>query len=255
MIARKATLETVRSEDISRVEGRLALITGASSGVGKAIALALAQRGARICAIGRNAAALDKVVAASQAYSEAFGVQADLTKEDELQGLVEQLAKAGGVKILVHSAGIYRQDPIERAAISDLDLQFLTNARAPYRLTQLLLPQLTAAGGQIVFINSSAGLRATRPEIGQYAATKHALRAIADCLRSELNPKGVRVLSVYLGRTATPMQQAIMRDEGKTWNPHALLQPADIASTVVHALTLPPTAEITDLTIRPMRKL
>jgi NADP-dependent 3-hydroxy acid dehydrogenase YdfG len=111
-----------------------------------------------------------------------------------------------------------------------------------------------AARGQIVFINSSVGLTAKRPDIGQYAATKHALKAIADSLREEVNPKGLRVLTVYLGRTATPMQETISRQEGRAYHPETLLQPEDVASVVLNALMLPPTAEVTDISIRPMAR-
>jgi NADP-dependent 3-hydroxy acid dehydrogenase YdfG len=144
-------------------------------------------------------------------------------------------------------------DPLERAHVENLDLQYATNVRAPYLLTKYLLPLLTAAHGQIVFINSSAGLTAKRPEVGQYGATKHALKAIADSLREEVNPKGVRVLTMYLGRTATPMQEALYHKEGKVYLPEALVQPEDVASVVVQALLLPRTAEVTDISIRPMQ--
>jgi NADP-dependent 3-hydroxy acid dehydrogenase YdfG len=250
----EAALRTEGTKGIEGLRGRRALIAGATGGVGSAISLALAQNGAHICALGRNAVALDDLVERARAHSEAVGFQVDLTQDEDLAAPVEYLARDGGVSILVHSAGVYLQDQMEHARVTDLDLQYRTNVRAPYRLTQLLLPQLIATHGQIVFINSSLGLGAARSDIGQYAATKHALRAVADSLRSELNSKGVRVLSVYLGRTATPMQEAIMREEGRDWHPEVLLQPADIASTVIHALTLPATAEITELTIRPMCK-
>jgi NAD(P)-dependent dehydrogenase (short-subunit alcohol dehydrogenase family) len=143
---------------------------------------------------------------------------------------------------------------MENARIGDLDLQYEINVRAPYLLTQRLLPLLAAARGQIVFINSSIGLAAKRPELGQYAATKHALRAIADSLREELNPKGIRLLSVYLGRTATPMQEAACREEGKVYRPETLLQAEDVASLIVQTLMLPSTAEVTDISMRPMYK-
>jgi NADP-dependent 3-hydroxy acid dehydrogenase YdfG len=122
-------------------------------------------------------------------------------------------------------------------------------------LTQRLLPLLATSCGQVVFINSSAGLMAKRPAVGQYAATKHALKAIADSLREEVNPKGIRVLTVYLGRTATPMQEALYRQEGKIYHPEVLMQPEDVASVVVHSLMLPRTAEVTDISIRPMSKI
>jgi NAD(P)-dependent dehydrogenase (short-subunit alcohol dehydrogenase family) len=148
-----------------------------------------------------------------------------------------------------------RPNEMERARVEDLDLQYATNVRAPYLLTQRLLEFLKVSRGQIVFINSSAGLTAKRPEVGQYAATKHALKAVADSLREEVNRKGIRVLTLYLGRTATPMQEALFRQEGREYCPAALLQPEDVASVVVHTLLLPPTAEVTDISIRPMQKI
>ena len=248
-------LNTLTSEAIcsGQLKGRLAVVTGASSGVGRAIALSLARRGAYLCAIGRNSKALEETVAAAQESAMATAFKVDLTVKENLETLVSHLGENGGkVDILVHSAGVIHQNPMERARIADFDCQYATNVRAPYLLTQLLLPFLTKAQGQVVFINSSVGLAVKRPEVGQYAATKHALKAVADSLREELNPKGVRVLTVYLGRTATPMQEALYRDERRPYHPERFLQPEDVASVVVHALTLPRTAEVTDISIRPM---
>jgi NADP-dependent 3-hydroxy acid dehydrogenase YdfG len=143
---------------------------------------------------------------------------------------------------------------MQQASIDDLDRQYTVNVRAPYFLSQRLLPFLIAACGQIVFINSSVGLSVKRPEVGQYAATKHALRAIADSVREEVNAKGVRVLSVYLGRTATPMQRALYSQEGKVYHPETLLQPEDVATVIVQVLMLPATAEVTEMSIRPAIK-
>ena len=106
----------------------------------------------------------------------------------------------------------------------------------------------------MVFINSSAGL-AARGHVGQYAATKHALKAVADSLREEVNSDGVRVTSVFVGRTATPMQEEVHRLEGRPYRPEWLLQPSDIAEIIVSALSLPRIAEVTDISIRPHRKL
>ena len=234
--------------------GRVAVVTGASGGIGRAIAVALSRQGARICALGRNPVALAETIAAARVYSEASGFKVDLAVELDLQTLQRHLEEAGSLDILIHSAGVIHQNEMEHADIEDLDLQYSINVRAPYQLTKRLLPQLTAARGQIVFINSSAGLTAKRANIGQYAATKHALKAIAESLREEVNPKGIRVLSLYLGRTATPMQAAIFQQEGRAYHPEALMQPEDVASIVIHALALPPTVEVTDISIRPMRK-
>lgn len=234
--------------------GKIAVVTGASSGIGRAIAVALSKEEARVCALGRNQSALAETVAAAQKYSKASSFMADLTVEADFKALVRQLQDLNRLDILIHSAGVIHQSTMERGAAQDLDLQYAVNVRAPFLLTQHLLPQLTASRGQVVFINSSAGLIAKRPEIGQYAATKHALKAIADSLREEVNPKGVRVLSLYLGRTASPMQAAIFREEGREYHPDTLMQAEDVANVVIHALTLPPTAEVTDISIRPMQK-
>jgi NADP-dependent 3-hydroxy acid dehydrogenase YdfG len=104
----------------------------------------------------------------------------------------------------------------------------------------------------VVFINSSAG-PAPRAGIAAYAASKAALKALAESLRAEVNPGGVRVLSVFPGRTATAMQEEVHRLEGKAYEPERLLQPADVAAAVVNALCLPRTAEVTDINVRPMQ--
>ena len=241
-------------QETGSLAGRIGVVTGASSGIGRAVSLALARHGVQICAVGRNSIALAETVAAVQPFSSITAFQIDLTSDEDLEPLVRHLTDAGRLDILVHCAGVIHQDRMEQARIEDLDLQYATNVRAPYLLTKRLLPLLTTSHGQIVFVNSSAGLSAKRAEAGQYAATKHALRAIADSLREELNPKGIRVISVYLGRTATPMQEALFREEGKTYHPEVLLQPEDVASVVVQALMVSPMAEVTDISIRPMHK-
>lgn len=231
------------------------MVTGASSGIGQAVALALARAGVKLCVVGRNQERLAQTVAVAQSFAPARGFQLDLTSDEQLPALVEFLKEdPGHVDILFHGAGIIEQELLEHASVEDFDQQFAINVRAPYLLTQRLLPLLVKARGQIVFVNSSAGLAVNRPEIAQYAATKHALRAIADGLRAEVNPKGVRVLSVYLGRTATAMQEALFKQEAKPYYAERLLQPADVATMVLAALELPRTAEVTDISIRPMTK-
>jgi NADP-dependent 3-hydroxy acid dehydrogenase YdfG len=157
------------------------------------------------------------------------------------------------VDVLIHSAGTIAQGPLHSAAISDFDAQYRANVRAPYLLTQTFLSMLKVRPGQVVFINSTVGLRA-RADVGQFAATQHALKAIADSLRDEVNGDGVRVLSVFPGRTATPRQEKLFRLEGRPYRPEILLQPEDVATVVINALTMPRTAEITEISLRPLVK-
>ena len=234
--------------------GRTAVVTGAGSGIGQGIALALAAEGARLCLVGRTAATLSGTAEAAGDRAETTCYVVDLTDDDGVLRLGEQLRlDVGPIDVLVHSAGVFAMGELETLPVAEVDRQYRTNVRAPYLLTQAVLPQLRLAHGQIVFINSSVGVIA-RAGIGGYAASKHALKAIADSLRDELNKDGMRVLSVYLGRTASAMQATIHAVEGKPYRPELLLQPSDVGAAVLNALLLAPTAEVTDISIRPMQK-
>ena len=239
--------------NVSGLDGKTCVVTGASSGIGRAIATALAAAGATVCAIGRRRGALEETAEAGEHGRFAIYV-ADLAKDDEVARLAGELAaRPEGLDALVHSAGTISLASLETAAIDDFDRQYIINVRAPYLLTQKLLPALRASKGQVVFINSTVGL-AARADTSQFAATQHALKAIADGLREEVNEDGIRVLSVYPGRTSTPRQARIHATEGKSYFPARLLQPSDVATVVLDALSLPRSAEVTDVQIRPMLK-
>lgn len=234
---------------------QMAIVSGASSGIGRAIALGLAREGTLLCLLGRDKERL--LVTAQTATNSTPKVavyQVDLSSEQDLCCLIQRLdQELEYVDVLVHTAGDIVLGDMYSSTIDDLDRQYKINLRAPYLLTQKLLPRVRARQGQVVFINSSMGVHA-RANVGQYAATKHALKAVADSLRDEVNPDGVRVLSIFAGRTATPMQETIHRLENKAYDAQLLLQPEDIARVVINALTLPRTAEVTDIHIRPLVK-
>lgn len=231
------------------------MITGATSGIGRAIALALSNAGTNLALLGREPQRLAEVsglAARSAACVKSY--QANLDRDEDIQRIATEFSKDfEDLDVLIHSAGIFGMGLIADASISDLDQLYRTNVRAPYALTKVLLPMISARRGQILFVNSSVGLRA-RANIAAYAATKHALKAIADSLRSEVNAAGVRVITVYPGRTATPQQEKIHEQEGKVYEPSRLLQPEDVAQAVLNALAMPRTAEVTDISIRPMQK-
>ena len=231
---------------------RRTLITGASSGIGRSIALALAAEGAAVHLVGRDRSRLE--AAARQAEEVGGSARAhavDLADENALEAFAADLRRQeDGLDALVHAAGAVSLGKVVEAPIRDLDLQYRVNVRVPYLLTQRLLPLLEDARGQIVFVNSGAGQHA-RPGWSQYAITKHGLRALADSLRDEVADRGVRVLSVYPGRTATPMQEEVHRLEGREYDPGRFLDPVDVAAQVVAALRLPARATVTDLSVRP----
>jgi NADP-dependent 3-hydroxy acid dehydrogenase YdfG len=232
-----------------------AVITGASSAIGGAIATAIASTGAAVCLVGRNAERLKVIAEKVRATSRSvLTIASDLTVDSAVEDLARRLeAEFKPLDVLVHCAGAYTTGKIEETAVRQLDAMFQANVRLPFALTQALLPLLKLRPGQIVFINSSQGL-AARSSTGPYAATQHALKALADSLRQEVNADGIRVLSVYLGRTATPRMQALYEAEGREYQPELLLQGEDIAQTVMASLQMPRTAEITNVEIRPLIK-
>jgi short-subunit dehydrogenase len=237
------------------LENQVAVVTGASSGIGKAVALALAAEGVTLCLVGRRNEALQAVAAEAQGKApQPFCYQADLSLEGDIQSLIAGIKRdVKSVDILIHSAGVICLGPTASAPAEQLDSQYKVNVRAPYLLTQALLPLLKSRPGQIVFMNSSAGLTA-RANVGQYAASKHALKAVADSLREEANPTGVRVLSLFLGRTASPMQASVYQMENRKYQPELIMQPEDVASVAIHALCLPRSVEVTEISMRPLVK-
>ena len=237
------------------LKDQLAVVTGASRGIGRAIALDLARHGARLCLVGRNRQALESVSGMiGSAVPSVYTVEADLTRDDDIRKLHDVLERNElRVDILIHSAGAYARGNIDEAPVADFDELYRVNVRGPYLLTQILLPALKSQRGQIVFVNSTQGQQAAA-NVGQYAATQHALRAIADSLRQEVNQDGVRVLSIFCGRTATPRMEKIYAMEQRPYRPEVLLQPDDVAEVVVNALCLPRTAEVTNISVRPLIK-
>jgi len=228
------------------VSGSVALVTGASGDIGHAVGDALAGHGLHVVAVARR---FDRLADLASRRPQVQPIAADLTIAADRAAVADAANGLGRLDLLVLGSGIYRRsdDPTE------LERQFAANVHGPYALLQAVLPLLIASQGQVVFINSTQGLAAS-PGVGQFAATQHAMRALADSLRDEVNPHGVRVASVFLGRTATTRQAAIFAKEGRAYTPERLLQPADVAGIVLTLFALPPTAEVTNITLRPRLK-
>ena len=212
-------------------EPRTHLVTGAASGIGLELAERLADRGDRVVRLTREVLDLEDPVAVVR-WATDFA--SDLDRLDSV----------------LHVAGT-----VDLATVADLDLAVWrrhldVNLTAPAALTGPLLPALRAAGGTVVFVNSSAGLVANATW-SAYAASKFGLRALADSLRAEEAGNGVRVTTVFLSRTATPMQEKVHEQEGRTYDASRWLQTGTVADSILHVLDLPPEATIPELVIRP----
>lgn len=234
-----------------RFQGRRALVTGGSSGIGRAVAAALAAEGAQVAIAARTLATLDAAATAIGGVP----VVADLsTPEGGAHAAAEVTARFGGLDILVLSSGHYLRGRIDE--VDGVQFHQLLNANlfGPAALVRNLLPALIEARGDILFVNSSVTRAANLAQRAHYAAGFQAIKAFADGLRDEVNVKGVRVTSLFPGSTATPRQEQLHEIEGRPYHPEILLQPEDVASIALSALALAPTAETTDIYVRPRIK-
>ncbi len=241
---------------MSSLEGQIAVVTGASSGIGKACSYALARAGVTVCLLGRNFNELKVIENEIKKYaplSELYEV--DLFQDDEVARVVASIKnKFQKIQILVHSAGIYSAGSVLESSVIELDKQYKINIRAPYLLTQMLMPIIDNNLGQIGFVNSTVATSA-KANLSHYCSTKAALKAFADSLRAEINSEGIRVLTIYPGRTATPMQEDVCRHEGVAYNTEVMIQPDQVADILLSSFEMSRDAEITDITMRPMNAI
>ncbi|WP_216319095.1 SDR family oxidoreductase [Deinococcus aestuarii] len=218
------------------------LITGATGGIGTALARALAGRHGLILQ-GRDRERL----AALGAEVGGTALPLDLARPETFESA---LAGVGRVTNVIHNAGVVKLGAVAGQEHTVWTHTLAVNVVAPAELTRLLLPRVRAERGTVVFVNSGAGLRAN-PEWGSYAASKFALRALADALRDEEARHGVRVTTVYPGRTATPMQQKVRSQEGGAYDPGDFIDPATVAATIRFVLEAPRDATLPDVSVRP----
>ena len=157
---------------MATLANQVAVVTGASSGIGRALALQLTAEGATVCLVGRNLRTLRRVAGtARRARNRVLIHRTDLTVDQDIANLASSLRREPGrVDILVHSAGVIHLGSLETEPVDTLDWHYRTNVRAPYLLTQSLLPMLKSRHGQVVFINSLAGL-AAKAGNGPYAGS------------------------------------------------------------------------------------
>ncbi|MFD5032887.1 SDR family oxidoreductase [Streptomyces sp. NPDC058405] len=225
------------------------LITGAGSGIGAAVARRLHERGDDLLLFARDAGRGKEL---TSRFPGSRALVGDLANPDRLSWALAHQSLPDRLDSLLHIAGVVDLGPIGELTPKAWHSQLNVNLIAPAELTRLVLPQLRVSHGQVIFINSGAGLSAGA-QWGAYAASKHGLKALADALRQEERPNGVRVTSVYPGRTASPMQVKVHQQEGKEYDASRWIDPESVATTILAALDLPRDAQIDDLTVRPGR--
>ncbi|MFC6085408.1 SDR family oxidoreductase [Sphaerisporangium aureirubrum] len=220
----------------------VALITGGSRGVGASIARALAPEYDLLLG-GRESTALQQIC--TELGARPWPVE--LTDE---RAVAEAAAGVERLDVLVHSAGVARLGTVAELPVSAWREMFEVNVTAVAGLTRRLLPALRAARGHVVMINSGSGQRAAAGW-GAYAASKFALRALADALRLEEEGEGLRVTTVYPGRIDTDMQRSVREQEDGEYEPGKYLRPESVARAVLAALRAGEEAHLTEITVRP----
>lgn len=221
------------------------LITGATGAIGASTAGLLHDAGHTVILTGRDTGRLDAAaqrIGADRVRTLVLDLTDPRRIEPGLDGV--ELPPLDGI---VHSAGVVALGDVAELTPDAWVEQLLVNTAAPAELTRLLLPNVRAARGHVVFVNSGSGLRAN-PHWSAYAASKHALRALADSLRAE-EPE-IRVTSVYPGRTASEMQRQVREHEGAEYDPDAFISPETVAKVIVDALETPQDATVTDVSVR-----
>jgi len=227
-----------------------AIVTGATEGIGRATAFALGIAGYRVGVVARTAGKIREVVDALVAEGiEAAGAAADVGQEKPVARAVTELTEAlGEAEVLVNNAGILIAKPFEELTLEDWDQTMATNLRSLYLVTRAVLPAMRRRkSGTVVNVSSLAGKNGFLGGTA-YSASKHAVLGFSRSLMLETRKDNIRVIAVCPGSVATPMMQdqpMLKTDPGR------ILQPEDVADTIVHAVTLPERALVSEVDIRP----
>ena len=230
--------------------GQVALVTGASRGIGLAIARQLGRMGARVAICARNSGSLKRAAQAlRRAGVETLAVTADVTRADQLEALVERTRKTfGPIDILVNNAGIGVFGPAHELREGDWDAVLDTNLKAVFLASKAVAPEMIRRrAGHIINISSLAGKNAFAGG-GAYCASKWGLLGLTYCMAEDLRAYGVRVSAICPGTVATEFSPHAGKDAAK------MLQPEDVAHAVAAVVTQAPQSFISEILLRPTQK-
>ncbi|WP_157965753.1 SDR family oxidoreductase [Euzebya rosea] len=236
----------------SSLAGQRVLVTGASSGIGRAVAVACAEAGATVAGLARRAERLESLSASHGVVP----VVGDVTAGGAAGLVATAVEGLGGLDVLVNSAGIARMGLIGETDPADWRAMFDVNVLGLLEVTQAAMPALRAdGGGSIVNISSMSGRRIPAAEGGVYSATKFAVHAISEALRMELQESGVRVTTVSPGFVATEIfddqPDSAVIDRYRTLAKSVGMQVEDVAAAVLHAVTAPASVGTVEIALVP----
>ena len=240
------------------LQGKVALVTGASSGIGEATALALAQAGARVAIAARRRDRLDGVAGRiADLRAESLVLEADVARPEEAESIVSRTVERWGqLDILVNNAGLMLLSPIDRARVEDWRRMLDLNVLGLMVTTRAALPQMRRQkDGHVVNISSTAG-RVANPDASVYAATKFGVGAFSEALRREVYKDNIRVTVIEPGAVATELREHVpdpdTRERIDTWaRSMRQLQSEDVAAAILYAVSQPPHVNVNEILLRP----
>ena len=219
------------------------VITGATGGIGSALAQSLENH--ELILLGRDAGKLEKLCAS---LPNAKPVVLELKRPESFAAALEPFTR---IDNLIQNAGMAELGSVQDTSLEVWRETFEVNLFACVELTRVCLDRLRASRGQVLFVNSIAGLQ-VNAGWSAYAASKFALRAFTDALDAEERPKGVRVMGVYPGRTATAMQLKVRAQEGAEYEPETYTQPETLANTIKTMIETPRDSILTQVIVSRM---
>ncbi len=235
-----------------KLKDKVAIVTGASRGIGRIIALTLAREGARVVVTARSKPQLDELVTQiSEDGGDALAIEASVSDEEVVQEMINQtLERFGTIDILVNNAGIGRYAEVINYKFDDFKEQIETNLYGTFLPTRAVLPtMLEKKSGSIVNIVSIAGITGFAAGSG-YCASKFGIMGFAECLHEEVKAQGIRVTNILPGSVNTTFSgRELPKEEAEK-----RIQPEDVAKTVLDVLTIPETALISQVIMRPPKK-
>ena len=229
------------------IQGLVAFITGASRGIGRAIAKALAKEGCHVALAARNAELLEETARLCRSYGvEVLTFPFEITDTHALQQAIESCVhQLGSLNILINNAGIHVNGSVRDASLEQWDHLLDVNLKSVIHATHYALPYLEQSSqGSLIYISSTAG-KVNFPEESIYCASKHGLMSFVGSIFEEVRQKNIKVCAICPGFVNTEMAQ------GRHLDPMKMIQPEDVAHTVVFVLKFPQTGCPTEITIRP----
>jgi NADP-dependent 3-hydroxy acid dehydrogenase YdfG len=242
------------------LNGKVAVVTGASSGIGEATVRSLAGEGAAVVAGARRKERLDGLVEeVTRDGGKAIAVECDVADEQQAHALVDQAVEEfGGVDILINNAGVMLLSKVEKGLSDEWRQMFDVNVLGLLYATDAALEAMKRQGsGHIVNVSSVAG-RKTRPTVGVYSGTKFAVNAISEAMRQELLEDGIRITMVEPGAVATELTDHITDEEvreGLKQRNVEPLQSEDVANAIAYAVSQPQRVSVNEILIRPTQQM